>query len=285
VRLRLEFRPPLAWPALLAFLAARAIPGVERIDGNAYRRTVSLGGKAGWLGVEPDPSRPALVATVSSSLGGAVAPVVARLRRLFDLDARPADVDGRLARDPALRRAVRATPGLRVPGAFDGFELAVRAVLGQQVTVKGATTLAGRLAARFGAPARTPLDGLERLFPTPARLAAASRGEIAALGMPGARARALRHLARAVEAGLMLEPGAAVEETMATLAELPGFGDWTTQYVAMRALRWPDAFPAADLGVLRALRARSAKAALARAEAWRPWRAYATMYLWSGGDT
>jgi AraC family transcriptional regulator of adaptative response / DNA-3-methyladenine glycosylase II len=252
---------------------------------------VSVGGKAGWLGVEPDASRPALVATLPGALLGGpagsrgITALVARLRRLFDLDARPADVDGQLARDPALGRLVRATPGLRVPGAFDGFETAVRAVLGQQVTVKGATTLAGRLAARFGAPARTPIEGLDRLFPTPARLAAATAGEIAALGMPRARARALRHLARAAKAGLRLEPGTAVEGTMARLAELPGFGDWTTQVVAMRALRWPDAFPAADLGVLRALRVRSARAALARAEAWRPWRAYATMYLWSGGGT
>jgi AraC family transcriptional regulator of adaptative response / DNA-3-methyladenine glycosylase II len=232
-----------------------------------------------------DGSRPALVATVSSTLLGGLMPLVARLRRLFDLDARPADVDRQLARDPALRRLVRATPGLRVPGAFDGFETAVRAVLGQQVTVKGATTLVGRLAERFGVPAKTPFGGVERLFPTPARLAASTRGEIAALGMPGARAQALIDLSRAVEAGLRLEPGAAVEETMSRLGELPGFGAWTTQVVAMRALRWPDAFPAADLGVLRALRLRSAKAALARAEAWRPWRAYATMYLWSsGGD-
>jgi len=283
VRLRLDFRPPLAWSALLGFLGARAIPGVERVGAGVYRRSVSLGGRAGWVGVALDASRPTLVATVSSALLGGLMPLVARLRRLFDLDARPADIDGQLGRDPALRRLVHATPGLRVPGAFDGFETAVRTVLGQQVTVRGATTLAGRLAERFGVPVKTPLDGVERLFPTPARLAAATHGEIAALGMPGARAQALLDLSRAVEAGLELEPGAAAAETMARLGGLPGFGDWTTQVVAMRALRWPDAFPAADLGVLKALRARSAKAALARAEAWRPWRAYATMYLWSGG--
>ncbi len=285
IRLRLDFRPPLAWPALLAFLGARAIPGVERIEAGVYRRAASLGGKAGWVAVEPDGSRPALIATASSAFLGELMPLVARLRRLFDLDSRPAEVDRHLARDPALRRLVRARPGLRVPGAFDGFETTVRTVLGQQVTVKAATTLAGRLAERFGDPVRTPFDGVTRLFPTAARLAAATRGEIAALGMPAARAQALLDLSRAVEAGLRLEPPGAPEETMARLGELPGFGDWTAQVVAMRALRWPDAFPAADLGVLRALRVRSAKTALARAEAWRPWRAYATMVLWSrGGD-
>lgn len=282
IRLRLDYRPPLAWPALLRFLGARAVPGVEEVDGGtAYRRAVGLGARRGWLAVEHHPTRPALVATLAGSLLGELMPVVARLRRLFDLDAQPAEIDARLAADPALRPLVRATPGLRVPGAFDGFETAARAVLGQQVTVRAATTLAGRLAERFGAPLRTPFAGLQRTFPTASRLAQATVAELAALGLPGARARTLLELARAARAGLRLEPGADLGATLERLGALPGVGPWTTQYVAMRALGWPDAFPAADLGVLKALRLTRAAAAAERAEAWRPWRAYATLHLWS----
>jgi AraC family transcriptional regulator of adaptative response / DNA-3-methyladenine glycosylase II len=281
LRLRLDYRPPLAWEALLRFLAARAIPGVEQVDAGVYRRVVRVGGASGWLSVERHPRRAALVATLSGSLLGQLMPVVARLRRLFDLDARPAEVDAALEADPLLSPLVRATPGLRVPGAFEGFEAAARAVLGQQVTVKGATTLAGRLVERLGAPVPAPVSALRRAFPSSASVAAASLETLAGLGMPGARARALQALARAVEGGLQLEPGADREATLARLAALPGFGPWTTQYVAMRALRWPDAFPAADLGVLQALGVRTGPAAQARAEAWRPWRAYATLHLWS----
>jgi len=283
IRLRLDFRPPLAWPAVLRFLEARAVPGVEQVDGEAYRRTVALGARRGWLSVERHPTRPALVASLSGSLLGELMPIVARLRRLFDLDAQPAAVDAQLATDATLRPLVRATPGLRVPGAFDGFETAVRAVLGQQVTVRGATTIAGRLVERFGAPVRAPFAALHRAFPTAVRLAQAGAGELAALGMPGARARTLLGLAHAAKAGLRLEPGADLDATLATLGALPGFGPWTTQYVAMRALGWPDAFPASDLGVLKALRTTRAAVALERAEAWRPWRAYATLHLWSVG--
>ncbi|MDP1922547.1 MAG: adenosine deaminase, partial [Myxococcales bacterium] len=191
------------------------------------------------------------------------------------------EVDACLSKDVTLRPLVRATPGLRVPGAFDGFETTVRAVLGQQVSVKGATTLAGRLVERFETPVRTPFDGLRFVFPTPARLAQASERELASIGLPGARARTLLELARAVKAGLVLEPGVDVEGVLTRLGALPGFGPWTTQYVAMRALGSPDAFPASDLGVLKALKVTRAAEALERAESWRPWRAYATLHLWS----
>ncbi|MBK9001279.1 MAG: DNA-3-methyladenine glycosylase 2 family protein [Myxococcales bacterium] len=283
VRLRLDYRPPLAFTSHLGFLAARALPGVEFVEGERYRRVVRIGDRTGWLSVERDPTRPALSAEVSLSLADKLPAVVAGLRRLFDLDAKPEEIDRRLVRDPRLSRYVKRTPGRRVPGAFDGFETAVRAVLGQQVSVKGATTVAGRLVERFGPRVETPFPELRRVFPSSGVLTRARVSELAALGMPGARARALMELARAVEAGLDLSPGAALEPTLRALGELPGFGDWTTQYVAMRTLSWPDAFPATDLGVQKALGTKSKAAALAMAEAWRPWRAYATLHLWAEG--
>lgn len=279
--LRLDYRPPLDWPALLAFLAARATPGVEAAEGGAWLRTVRLGERTGWVAVRPDPERPALRAEVSPSLTGALMPLAARLRALFDLDARPDLVTAHLGGDPLLRRAVRRRPGLRIPGAFDGFEVAARVVLGQQVSVRAATTLAGRLAARLGEPIETPFPALRLLHPAAAAVAAAGEDRIAGLGMPGARARALLALARAVERGeLALERGAS-PDAGERLRSLPGVGEWTAQVVAMRALGDPDAFPAGDLGVRRALGGLPPPQALARAEAWRPWRAYAAMHLWS----
>jgi AraC family transcriptional regulator of adaptative response / DNA-3-methyladenine glycosylase II len=282
VTLRLDYRPPLAWDALLGFLAFRAIPGVERVDDGVYHRTLTVNGKRGWVSVAPHPRRPALVATVSAPLLGQLMPLVGKLRALFDLDAQPAAIDTHLGQHPSLERQVRATPGLRVPGSCDGFETAVRAVLGQQVTVRAATTLAGRLVERFGDALKTPHAGLTHVFPAPARLASATVDQVAKLGMPGARAEALIGLARAVDEGLVLKPGAPLEQTLEQLRALPGIGDWTAQYLAMRALSWPDAFPASDLGVLRALKAKNARESLKRSEPWRPWRSYAVLHLWNG---
>ena len=281
IRLRLDYRPPLAWGALLGFLGQRAIPGIELVESARYQRTVDLGRAQGWVSVEHHPTRAALVATVSASLLGELMVVAARLRRLFDLDARPTEIDGVLARDELLRPLVKATPGLRVPGAFDGFEMAVRAVLGQQVTVKGAGTLCGRLVSRFASPVKTPVGGLGRLFPSPGRLGAVTRAQLSAIGLPGSRARTVLELAEAVTKGLSLERGVELETSLARLGALFGIGPWTTQYVAMRALGWPDAFPAGDLGVLRALRLDGPRAAQERSRAWSPWRAYATLHLWS----
>jgi len=279
VTLRLDYRPPLAWPELLEFLGARRLAGVEVISPAGYARTVASGTRAGWVEVSHDGRR--LVARVSSGLLGELIPLTARLRTLFDLDAHPARIDAVLAADELLGPSVARTPGLRVPGAFDGFETAVRAVLGQQVSVKGATTLAGRLVERFGT--RTPTgwpEGLTHFFPAAKVLASAAVGDVAELGLPKARAATLVALAVAVRDGLQLAPGMPVEETMAKLQAIPGIGPWTAQYLAMRALSWPDAFPASDLGVLHALGMEDEAASLARAEAWRPWRAYATLHLW-----
>jgi AraC family transcriptional regulator, regulatory protein of adaptative response / DNA-3-methyladenine glycosylase II len=282
IALRLDYRAPLAWDTLLEFLAVRAIPGVEAVDGGAYRRTVELGGKVGFLAVRHDAQRAALRARVSLSLAPKLMTIVARLRALFDLDARPEVVAEHLGREPVLAALVARSPGLRVPGAFDGFETAVRAVLGQQVSVRAATTLSGRLVERFGRRVEQDAAGLERLFPTAAALASAPVEAVAAIGLPVARARTLVELARAFAEGrLELSSGAGPESAIARLVELPGIGAWTAHYIAMRALHWSDAFPAADLGVRKALGVASAKAAEARAATWRPWRAYGVMHLWS----
>lgn len=278
--LRLDHRPPLDWEALLEFLAARAIPGVEVVADGAYRRTVALRGHVGWVQVarEHDVVR----AHVASSLAPVLAEVVARVRAVFDLDAHPSSIDAALSHDPLLRPLVRARPGVRLVGAFDGFETALRAVLGQQVSVRGATTLAGRLAARLGTPVATPFPELRVLWPAAAAVGGADAARLAReVGLPGKRAATIVGLARAVsEGGLRLERHADPDETVARLVALPGIGDWTAQYLGMRVLGWPDAFPASDLGLLRALDVTDARAARTRAEAWRPWRAYAAMRLW-----
>jgi len=276
---QLGFRPPLDWTALLAFLERRAIAGVEQIDGSVYRRTVQIertGGQAGgWVAVGLARRTAHLEVRVSASLVGSLPSVFARIKRQFDLGCDPEEVSS------ALGVLAAGRPGLRVPGAFDGFEIAVRAVLGQQVTVKAARTLAGRFATAFGEPCATPFDGLNRLFPDPDRVAALQVPDIAALGVVSARANAIRSLAGAMASGaLRLDPGVEPEATLEKLRRLPGVGEWTAQYVAMRALAWPDAFPHSDHGVLKALGETDPRKALQRAAAWRPWRAYAVMHLW-----
>jgi AraC family transcriptional regulator of adaptative response / DNA-3-methyladenine glycosylase II len=278
--LRLDFRPPLDWDGLVAFLSARATPRVERVVGRRYERTVALGDRTGWLTVEPQDDRPALGARVSLSLAPRLMEVAARLRALFDLDAQPALIAEHLAADARLRVSVHRHPGLRVPGAFDPFEMAVRAVLGQQVSVAGATTLSGRIAERLGEPIRGELAGLDRTFPTAAALAKASVDAIQAAGLTRARARTLASLSAAVAEGRIDFGGRAEPAvTIQALQAVPGIGPWTAQYIAMRALRWPDAYPANDLGLLKALGA-NARDATVRAERWRPWRSYAVMHLW-----
>lgn len=290
IALRLAYRPPLAWPALLDFLTGRGAAGVEAAVGLRYLRTVQLDGRRGWLAVQPDTgaARPQLRVQLSASLLPVLGTTLQRLRRLFDLDANPEVIASQLARDSRLAPLLQATPGLRVPGAFDGFELALRAVLGQQVTVKAATTLFGRFAARYGEPAQTPFPELRHHAPTAERVAEASRQALIELGLTSRRADTVQRLAQAMAAGrLRLEPGSDPEATLAAMQELPGIGPWTAHYVAMRALGWPDAFPDGDLGLLKAVAAPNARALRAAAEAWRPWRAYAAIHFWrslaSGG--
>jgi AraC family transcriptional regulator of adaptative response / DNA-3-methyladenine glycosylase II len=281
--LTLAYRPPLAWRAMLRFLAGRAMSGVESVLGDCYVRTVRHGEARGWVKVEPAPHGDTLAVEVSTSLAPVLSTLLPRLRSLFDLDARPDVIAGQLAADPVLSRAIDDLPGLRVPGSVDGFELAVRAILGQRISVAAATTLAGRLAAEFGDAIVTPFPELGRFSPTPERLAGAEAEGLVALGIAPTRARAIIELARAVAGRhVMLEPGPDPEQAIARLKELPGIGDWTAHYIAMRALRWPDAFPAADLGLLRASKASTPAELARRAESWRPWRSYAAMLLWNG---
>src|SRR5436190_11469034 len=281
---QLAFRPPLDWPALLGFVALRATPGVEAVAAGVYRRTIAIGGDTGTIEVRAAAAEPHLLMRVRLGRHERLLQVVERARRLFDLDADPGLIGGHLARSPELAPLVARRPGLRVPGAWDAFELAVRAVLGQQVTVRGATTLAGRLVRAAGTPLDRAEDGLTHLFPRPEALAHA---ELASIGVPRARAATIRALAGAVASGeVVLDASRWLEDAVARLAAVPGIGAWTAHYVAMRALGEPDAFPAADLGLRRALgngAGRLAPARVAeRAEAWRPWRAYAVMHLWAG---
>jgi AraC family transcriptional regulator of adaptative response / DNA-3-methyladenine glycosylase II len=280
---RLDYRPPYDWDALLAFLAARAIPGVEAISDGAYHRTIELGGAAGDIRISHQPEKHQLLATIHFPDSKAAAAIVRRLRDLFDLNTDPRTVGAALSRDPRLAPLVAARPGLRVPGAWDGFELAVRAIVGQQISVPAATRLVGRIADTWGEPlpgGPTEL-GLKNLFPRPSALAEATIG-----GMPRARAAAIASMARSAAANpALFERGADLASSIARLRALPGVGDWTAHYIAMRALREPDAFPAADIGLMRAMDdgagRPNARALLARAEAWRPWRAYAALHLWA----
>lgn len=283
IRLRLDYRPPLHWPALLSWLGTRAIPGVEIVQDDTYRRTLRIGEHTGWLAVSPaEGDRPRLHVDISASLVGALMPVLAAVRRMFDLDAKPAEIAAHLRADPRLRAGVERRPGLRVPGAIDGFETTTRALLGQQVSVRAATTLSGRLAAAFGEPIATPHPGLTLLSPRAEVLAAAGPAEIARIGLPGARAASLAALAQAVSSGaVVLRLDAPLDATLAALRALPGIGEWTAQYVAMRVLGWPDALPASDLVLRRALGDVSAAEVQRRAERWRPWRSYAAMHLWT----
>ncbi len=270
---------------MLAFLAARAIPGVETVSGDRYARTIALGADRGVIAATPA-GRDCFAVEVRFPRLAALPTVLARIRRVLDLAADPVLIGGHLGQDPRLVPLIEARPGLRVPGAWDGFELAIRAVLGQQITVAAARKLAGKLVAAHGdpLPEQWREDGLSHTFPNPGRLAGA---DPVLLGMPRSRAAALASVARAVAADPSLfGPSRSLEDAIERLCALSGIGEWTAQYIAMRALREPDAFPAADIGLLRALAEPDGsrptpRELLARAEQWRPWRAYAAQHLWA----
>ncbi len=283
--LQLSYRPPFDWQRMVNFLGARAMKGVESVTGDSYARTVRMAGHRGWVVVRHRPERRTLLVEMPHTLTPALPAVLGRLRNMFDLSARPDVIASHLSTDPLLTSTVAAHPGLRVPGAFDGFELAVRAVLGQQISVKGATTLAGRFSAVFGEPITTPHEGLISLSPTAERVSAAAEGEITSLGIVGIRARCIIALATEVAAGrLVLEAGADPERTMEQLIQLPGIGPWTAHYICMRALRWPDAFPKEDMVLRKVLGGVTAARAEALSQAWRPWRSYATLQLWASTE-
>jgi len=281
--LLLPYQSPYEWPAMLDFLRQRAITGLENVTGNRYCRTVLLDGSQGSISVEPAIGN-ALRAGIRVSKLSIVPNIIARLRRVFDLAADPLAIAGHLSKDPVLAPLVARRPGLRVPGAWDGFELAIRAVLGQQITVAAAVRLAARLVRSFGEPLTTPAFALTHLFPRPEVLANA---DLTTLGMPKARAATLSAVAAALlESPEIFSCSGGLEDAVQRLRAIRGVGEWTAQYIALRQMREPDAFPASDLGVIRALadeRGLRPKAdeVLARAERWRPWRAYAAQHLWA----
>lgn len=286
ITLKLPFSPPYNWAALVRSFSPKMTAGVEAISADCYRRTIALDGIHGVVEVRPVPDYHHLLATIRFPNVAALGLIVERLRRMFDLGANIAAISAQLGADPYLAPLVIAHPGLRVPGAWDNFELMVRTILGQQISVAAATTLAGRIVAAYGEPlvlnGTPPPPELGFIFPRPERLVDA---DLTKVGVIRARANAISALAAAVLADeTLLGNTRDLNETVAQLCELPGIGPWTAHYFAMRALREPDAFPAADLGLLRAMEAIEqpmSKARLAQiAENWRPWRAYATMYLW-----
>jgi AraC family transcriptional regulator of adaptative response / DNA-3-methyladenine glycosylase II len=275
---RLRFRPPYDWKGMLSFLAARATPGVETVDHGCYRRSISLNDSQGYFEISLDEANHSLVARVQFGDPRSLFFITERIRSMFDLNADWAAIAKTLKADPVMAAQIEAAPGLRVPGCWNGFELAVRAILGQQVSVKGATTLAGRLVKHFGQKfAGAP--GLTHVFPQPHAFADAN---LTSIGLPRARAETIRALARAIDDGRISFDGA-VDSTqfLSNLCEIPGIGKWTAQYVAMRALGEPDAFPSSDLGLLRTLNLSSTRDLETRAEAWRPWRSYAAVHLWN----
>jgi AraC family transcriptional regulator of adaptative response / DNA-3-methyladenine glycosylase II len=266
VALRLDHRAPLDFDELLGFLRVRALPGVEVVEDDRYRRRIGDAELRVWQ----DASHTSLRLELDIALAPALARIVAAVRRLFDLDAEPQAIAQVLRRDRLLAPLLRRRPGLRVPGSFDPFETALRAVLGQQVSVAAATTLAGRLVAHFNG------------IPTPHALARSSAESIAAIGMPLTRARALVALADAWDRGVIsCAPGSDVEQLHAAVVAIPGLGAWTAEYLSMRALHFPDVLPAGDLALRKALGGSTGAEVRRRAEAWRPWRAYAAVHLWT----
>lgn len=286
LQLRLAYRPPYDFPALIAFLARRAVPGIEGVEAQRYWRVIGPAASPGRLWVEQLPTEHALLLRLESSDLSALPDLMRRLRRLFDLDAQPDLIAETLGQDPQLRGLVSAAPGRRVPGAFDGFETAVRAVLGQQVSVAAARTLCLRLVEAHGRQVEFADGSQARLFPGPQTLAEAG---LQALGIPASRVATLKALARAVlENRLDLEQVQPLQDFQQRACAIPGIGAWTAAYMAMRCLHLPDAFPAGDLVLRRQLGggpALSSAQAEAMSQAWRPWRAYALIHLWSQADT
>lgn len=281
--LRLQYRPPFDAEALLAYLGRRAIPGVEEVIGRRYRRTVALSRSSGIIELEPQEKTHSILLRLQLTDLSDLSVLVQRCRQMFDLDAVPTAIADILSADPILAPLVAVRPGLRVPGTINGFELAIRAILGQQVSVVGARTLAARLVAALGEPLEKQEGTLTHFFPSPQKVAHA---DLQGLGLTRGRVTALRALAHAtVEEGLALDRNADREQTIARLQRLPGVGPWTASYIAMRALGDPDALPVTDLGLRRALEQRGIatdpRSIEKQAEAWRPWRAYAVHHLWA----
>lgn len=283
--LRLTYRPPYNWENLLSFLRLRAIPGIEHVTDTSYARTVRIGDHTGWIRIHHLPEKSALAVGFTRTLLPVLPTLLSKIRHQFDLTARPDVIAAHLSKDELLRPLLEARPGLRVPGAFDGFEAAVRAILGQQVTVKAATTLARRFAEAFGEPFPTSQPGLFLLTPASGKIARVAPDDIARLGIISTRARGLISLAREHAAGnLALEPGNDPTPVIASLTAIPGIGEWTARYIALRALHWPDAFPKEDIVLRKVLGNLTASQAEKRSAPWHPWRSYAVLHLWTASN-
>lgn len=295
ITLRLAYRAPFAWDAMLNYLAGRIIAGVEVVENKEYVRSVHIGYGheclQGWIRVAHLSKEQQLEVQVSNQLSPVLMPLLARVRQQFDLDANPTIVESHLASDTLLATQLKITPGLRVPGAFDRFELAIRAVLGQQISVAAATTLAARLVQQFGIPVTTPFAGITHHFPEAAQLARISVERLSQIGLPKTRAATVLAVAQfAADGGLEITPGASLEQAVAQLKSVRGIGEWTAQYIALRALRFPDAFPAGDLGLQKAAAENSEMKIseaqlLDHAKTWSPWRGYAALLLWESLST
>lgn len=282
---RLPYRQPFHWYRMIEFYRYRATPGVESVVGDVYRRTLATGDSHAIVEISPDSKDGYLSMTMLSIDTDVLFETVQAAREVFDLDAPVSEIAATLGRDKALKQMLKQNPGVRVPGAWDGFELTVRAVLGQQVSVKAATTMAGRITEKYGEPIALPdnieREGLSRIFPTPERL---SRARFNGIGLIRSRAETIRQVAKSVVAGHVRFDAAQNPDAFCeTLKSIRGIGDWTAEYVAMRVLKNPDAFPASDLGLISAIRHPdrvTPRELFEMAETWRPWRAYAAMLLW-----
>ena len=283
MRLRLDYQPPYDWPAMLGFFAMRAISGLETVSDGVYSRNISLHGEHGSFSIRAG-AGDWLELTLYQVPPALVPDIVARVRRMFDLDVDLLPIHRHLATDPLLARLLGAYPGVRVPGAWDGLELAIRAVLGQQISVVAAIKLAGKLVERHGARLESPVPGLSHRFPEAAELAQA---DLATLGMPRSRGRTLSGVAQALlDNPRIFDPGPDLRASVTPLLALWGVGEWTAQYIALRQMRHADAFPVADVGLLNALSALEGRPVtavelLARAEPWRPYRGYGAQLLWT----
>jgi len=281
--MRLLYRPPFHWPALAAFLRARATPGVELVEESFYQRTVESDDGAGFIDVRPDPEDTCVIVRIALPKYRGLLRAVERVRRIFDLGADPLQIASHLSRDPGLKPLLEDRPGLRVPGAWDGFEIAVRAALGQRLTMLDSSAVAGQLVRHFGRPIETPIDGLTHLFPRPEDLA---RADLVPLGIGKECAESINALARALcQEEFTFESSKALQDTIARLSSIEGIGDETAHYIALRACGEPDAFPWEDRSLRHGLWINeipaSCEQVLSRVEAWRPWRAYAAIHLWA----
>lgn len=286
LQLSLSYRLPFDWNGLLRFFAHRAVEGAEFVTGQTYARTFKIGMHQGWLTVAPIEGKSALRVTLSDSLSPMLPRILGLLRRMFDLDARPDLIASQLSVDSKLAQLVTRFPGARLPGSMNGFEVAARAIIGQRISVAAATTIACRFTNTFGEPLQTSFTSLTRLAPTAERIAGAKPGEIASLGLTKARANSLIALAKFwIDRNFDIHGPANPEAAIDELQTLPGIGPWTASYIAMRALQWPDAFPAGDLVLCKSAGNVTPKQLESMSQAWRPWRAYAAILLWNQAAT